>query len=125
MMTATINILVVADDEETCTYVTKILLAKDSQTDQAWIGSKALELARNNTYDAVVFDYRKPGMDGAEVCRRIRAALPNARHVFLTGTPGIDSVYRAVEAGADRVLAKPVDPTELVRALEEQLTGST
>ena len=124
-MTTTTSILVVGDDEETCTYVAKILSARDWQTDRAWIGSKALELARHNAYDAIVFDYRKPGMDGAEVCRRIREAQPRARNVFVTGTPGIDSVFRAVEAGADRVLAKPVDPAELVRVLEEQLTGPT
>jgi DNA-binding response OmpR family regulator len=124
-MTATINILVVGDDKEACTYVAKILSAKDWQTDKAWIGSKALELARNNTYDAIVFDYRKPGLDGADVCRRIREAQPGARHVFMTGTPNTESVFQAVEAGADRVLAKPVDPTELVHVLEEQLAGST
>jgi DNA-binding response OmpR family regulator len=122
-MTATINILVVADDEETCTYLASILSVKDWQTDNAWIGSKALELARNNAYDAVVFDYRKPGLDGVDVCRRIQEALPSAHTVFMTGTPDIDTVYRAVEAGAGRVLGKPIEPTELVHVLEEQLAG--
>ena len=37
----------------------------------------------------------------------------------MTGTQTIDTVYQAVEAGDDRVLAKPVDPAELVRVLEE------
>jgi DNA-binding response OmpR family regulator len=120
-MTTTVNILVVGDDEETCVYLASLLSAKDWQTDRAWVGSKALELARNNAYDAIVFDYRKPGLDGADVCRRIRETQPSARHVFMTGTPNIDTVYRAVEAGADRVLAKPVEPTELVHVLEEQL----
>jgi CheY-like chemotaxis protein len=59
-MTTTINILIVGDDEETCAHVAQILSAKDWQTDSAWIGSKALELARKNTYNGVVFDYRKP-----------------------------------------------------------------
>jgi two-component system, OmpR family, alkaline phosphatase synthesis response regulator PhoP len=123
-MTTPINILIVGDDEATCTYLAKILSAsakEDWRTDIAWIGSTALELARNGAYDAVVFDYRKPGLDGAEVCRLIRQALPSARRVFVTGTPGIDTVYRAMEAGADRVLAKPVEPAELVHVLEEQL----
>jgi DNA-binding response OmpR family regulator len=124
-MIATINILVVGDDEEACTYLSKLLSAKDWQTDSAWVGSKALELALNNTYDAVVFDYRKPGLDGAEVCRRIRESQPGARNVYMTGTPNIETVYRAVEAGADRVLGKPVDPTELVHVIEEELTGPT
>ena len=119
-MTATVNILVVGDDEETCVYLAKILSVKDWRTDQAWVGSKALELARSNAYDAVVFDYRRPGLDGAEVCRRIREAQRGARHVFMTGTTNVETVYQAVQAGADRVLAKPVDPTELIHILEGQ-----
>jgi DNA-binding response OmpR family regulator len=123
-MTTTVNILVVGDDEESCTYLAKMLSAKDWQTDIAWIGSKALDLARKNAYDAIVFDYRRPGLDGADVCNRIRRSLPGARIVFMTGTQNIDTVYRAVEAGADRVLAKPVDPAELVRVLEEPTAGT-
>ncbi len=125
MTTEKINILVVGDDEETCTYLAQMLSAKDWRTDIAWIGSKALELARKNGYDAIVFDYRRPGRDGAEVCRRIRGSQPDARHVFMTGTTNIETVYLAMEAGADRVLAKPVDSAELVRMLEEPLTGAT
>ena len=124
-MTTAINILVVGDDEEICTYLAKILSVKDWRTDMAWIGSKAVELARCNTYEVIVFNYRKPGLDTADVCRYIREAQPEARHVFMTGTPNIDTVYRAVDAGADLVLAKPVDPTELVGVLEEQLAEQT
>jgi DNA-binding response OmpR family regulator len=122
-MTTTVTILIVSDNEESCTYLARILSAKDWQTDEAWIGSKAVELARRNAYDAVVFDYRAPGLEGADVCRRIREAQPSAREVFMTGTTKIDTVYRAVQAGAERVLAKPVDPIELVQVLEEQLAG--
>jgi len=121
MTTETVNILVVGDDEEACTYLARMLSAKDWQTDIAWIGSKALELARKNAYDAIVFDYRRPGLDGAEICRRIRESQPHARNVLMTGTQNIDTVYRVVEAGVDRILGKPVDPKELVRVLEEQL----
>ena len=121
MAATPVNILLVGDDEETCTYLSKILSAKDWQTDQAWVGSKALELARTHAYNAVVFDYRNPGRDGAEVCRRIREYQPEASQVFVTGTPNIETVDLAVGAGADRVLAKPVEPAELVRVLSEKI----
>lgn len=124
-MTKPIKILIVGDDEETCEYIAKILSVKEWNTDKAWVGSKALELARNHLYDAVVFDYRKPGLDGAEICRRVQDSQCNTPTVFMTGTPNIESVYHAVEAGANRVLAKPVEPTELVHALEEQLALPT
>ncbi len=121
MDTKTVNILVVDDDEATRFYVAKILSLKNWQVDTAADGPTSLDLVQKQTYDAVVIDYRMPGMDGAEVCRRIRQIQPKIREVFLTGFPSIDTVYPAIEAGADHVLAKPVDPAELLHVLEEEL----
>jgi two-component system alkaline phosphatase synthesis response regulator PhoP len=118
-----VNILVIGDDEETCTYLEVIFSAKGWMTDQAWVNSKALELARKNAYDAVVFAYRRPGLDGTEMCRRIREAQPSTHEIFLTNTPSVDTVYTAVEAGAERVLAKPIEPAELIRIVEEQIVA--
>jgi len=89
--------------------------------DTACDGPTALELVERTKYDAVVLDYRMPNMDGAETCRRIRQVQPEVRRVFVTGFPTIDTVYLAIGSGADRVLAKPVNPVELVRTLEEEL----
>jgi DNA-binding response OmpR family regulator len=124
-MKDTISVLVVADDQETCMYLSKILSAKNWQADEAWVASRALELARQHPYDAIVFDYREPGLEGADICRRIREVQPDAPHVFVTGQQTVDTVYRAVEAGADRVLAKPVEPSDLVHAIEERLGAPT
>lgn len=121
METKKVNILIVDDDQDTCVYLMKILATKDREVDIAWKGSMALELVRKQAYDAVVLDYKMPGMDGPELCRRIREAQPRVHAIFLTGYATIDNVFPAMEAGADRVLAKPVDPAELVQVLEEQL----
>jgi DNA-binding response OmpR family regulator len=118
------DILLVDDDKNTCIYLMKVLSIKNWQVDIAWKSSMALDLIRKKAYDVVVLDYRMPGMDGAELCRRIRESQPNVRAVFLTGFPAIDTVFPAFEAGAERVLAKPVDPDELIRVLEEQLAES-
>jgi two-component system response regulator HydG len=117
-----VNILVVDDDPRSCTYVAKFLSGRGWVADTAYDGASALELVQRKTYDAVVLDYRMPGMDGAELCRRIRAIQPEIRSVFVTGFPTIDTVFPAVDAGAQRVLAKPVDPDALIRVLEQQLS---
>ncbi len=121
MSTKKVSILVVDDDQATRFYVAKILSLKNWQVDVAEDGPTSLDLVQKQTYDAVVLDYRMPGMDGAELCRRIRQIQPEIREVLLTGFPSIDTVYPAVEAGADHVLAKPVDPAELLQVLEEEL----
>jgi CheY-like chemotaxis protein len=121
MDTKKVSILVVDDDEATRLYVAKILSLKNWRVDVAEDGPASLDLVQKQSYDAVVLDYRMPGMDGAELCRRIRQIQPEIREVFLTGYPSIDTVYPAIEAGADHVLAKPVDPAELLQVLEQEL----
>ena len=101
--------------------VAKVLSLKGWKVDAASDGESGLALAEKQPYDAVVLDYRMPGMNGAEVCRRIRELQPGTRPIFLTGFPTIDTVYPAIEGGADRVLAKSADLSELIGVLEEEL----
>ncbi len=118
------RILVVDDDDNTRQYLAKILSFRHWDVDTAGDGPGAVALAQGQTYDAMVLDYRMPGMDGAEVCRRIRQLQPAIRGVFITGFPTVDTVFPVVESGADRVLAKPVDPKQLLGVLDEQLAQS-
>ena len=116
-----ISILVVDDDEAARACVTEILASRNWRVDTAEDGPSALALVEQQSYDVVVLDYRMPGMNGAELCRRIRELQPDVRGVFLTGFPTIDAVYPAIKAGADHVLAKPVDQAELLSVVEQEL----
>jgi two-component system response regulator HydG len=115
------RILVVDDDEGTRAYIAKVLSLKGWKVDAAGDGETGLALVQERAYDAVVLDYRMPRMNGAEVCRRIREMQPGIRPIFLTGFPTIDTVYPAIEGGADRVLAKSADLQELIGVLEEEM----
>ncbi len=121
MKTRNVTVLVVDDERRTREYLAAILSARGWRVDTACDGPTALEFVHRTKYDVVVLDYRMPDMDGAETCRRIRQVQPEVRGVFVTGFPTIDTVYPAIASGADRVLAKPVNPAELVRTLEEEL----
>jgi DNA-binding response OmpR family regulator len=116
-----VRILVVDDDEGTRAYIAKVLSLKGWKVDTAGDGETGLSLVRKQAYDAVVLDYRMPGMNGAEVCRRVREIRPGIRPIFLTGFPTIDTVYPAIEGGADRVLAKSANLQELIGVLEEEM----
>jgi DNA-binding response OmpR family regulator len=115
------NILVVDGDPLTRVCVAKILAMKHWQVDTAADGPSSLTLVRQRAYDAVVLDYRLPGLNGAELDRQMCELQPGVRAVFLTAFPTIDTVYPAMEAGGERVLSKPVDPAELIRVVEEEL----
>ncbi len=76
-------------------------------------------MVQANTYALALIDYRMPGMDGIELYRRMRQLRPEVAGVFLTGYPTIDTVFPAIGAGVERVLAKPADSDELFEVVEQ------
>jgi len=120
-MTSVLNgppILIVDDDQDNCLVLSKLLNRRGYPVDVAFDGEAALELLRRNSYRLALIDYRMPGMNGVELYRHMNEVRPNVVGVFLTGYPTIDTVFPAIDAGVERVLAKPVDINELVGIIE-------
>ena len=117
------RVLVVEDDptvlEVACTY----LRAAGYVVNTAVDGFEALEVAAQTNPDLIVLDRMLPGIDGAEVCRRIResASVPI---IFLTAMGAPDDRITGLEAGADDYLAKPFSPRELVLRVQAILRRS-
>ena len=65
--------------------------------------------------EIAMLDWVMPGIDGLDVCRRIRATMPNAATyiILVTARGGLENVVRGLEAGADDYITKPFDPREL------------
>jgi two-component system cell cycle response regulator len=77
-------------------------------------GEEAWQLFQNVDVDAVISDRMMPGMDGIELCRRIRAhGRAYTYFIFLTGFDEKAEVVHGMEAGADDYLIKPLDADEL------------
>lgn len=119
---ATISrILIVDDDPSNCKVISKLLSLRGYQVDTAYDGPSALDLVDRRSYGLALIDYRMPGMNGVELYRRIRQVRPGMVGVFLTGYPTIDTVFPAIEAGVQRVLAKPAVTEELFAVVEQYL----
>ncbi|TLM79420.1 MAG: response regulator transcription factor, partial [Actinobacteria bacterium] len=73
MSEAPARILVVDDEPSITEFVSYNLKKEGHQVDVAATGDEALALAKNKQFDLVVLDVMLPGMDGYEVCRRLRA----------------------------------------------------
>ena len=79
-------------------------------------GGEALRVLQEpDPPDIVVLDWIMPGVDGLDVCRRIRMARPTGSTyiILVTARGGVESVLQGLEAGADDYIAKPFDPREL------------
>lgn len=114
-----IRVIVVDDDRSTAHLVAKLLADRGYDVDQAIDGSAALELIKREPYALAVLDYQMPGMNGIEVFREARKSQPDLLGVFLTAYTKIDTVFPAINAGVERVLAKPVSVGDLLPVVEE------
>ncbi|MGD8562773.1 MAG: response regulator [Desulfarculaceae bacterium] len=79
-------------------------------------GTKAIDIARQETPDLILLDVMMPGMDGYEVCRRLKSDSATRRLpvVMVTGLGDLDSKIKGLEAGADDFLTRPVNAAELL-----------
>lgn len=120
MQTVTVRILVADDDPAVRESLRRSLSFNGYDVTLASDGQSALEASSSPTPDLVLLDVNMPGMDGLEVCRRIRAAGSDTPVLMLTARVEIGDRVLGLDAGADDYLAKPFALEELlarIRAL--------
>jgi two-component system, cell cycle response regulator DivK len=117
-------VLIVEDDPESRGFLVDLLNHHGFRTDAAHNGLQALDKALASTPDLVLADIVVPGIDGIELCRRLRADA-RTRAVPVVAVTGYEDRHyrvRAMEAGANRVLIKPLEPDSLIREVRELVT---
>jgi len=116
------NTVLIAEDDPICRRVLQNRLANwGYRVITSVDGSEAWEiLQQDNAPDLLILDWMMPGIDGPELCRRIREKQHRIYPYILlvTGKDDTQDVVRGLEAGADDYLSKPVDPTELRARLQ-------
>ncbi|MCZ7544706.1 MAG: response regulator transcription factor [Anaerolineae bacterium] len=113
------KILVIEDEESILQFLERGLIYEGYRVSVAKDGEEGLKLARDNPPDLVVLDWMLPGLDGLEVCRRLRAA-GDVPILILTARGEVADRVRGLDAGADDYLVKPFSFDELlarIRAL--------
>ena len=114
------RVLVVEDEVKMVRAVRCGLEQEGYAVDSASDGDEGLYLATENAYDAIVLDVMLPGIDGFEVCRRLRAEQRWAPVLMLTARDTVADRIEGLDVGADDYLVKPFAFGELlarVRAL--------
>ena len=120
------TILIVEHDRETRLFYSDVLTRGGFRVDQAHNGHQALEKALKSPPDLIVTDIAVPGIDGIELCRRLRVNERTRTIPLLAITGYGDRHYpdRARLAGADHVLSKPCEPELLISEARRLLAAS-
>lgn len=115
------TVLVVEDDEDILSLVSKRLVLDGYEVVEARDGDEALKLARERKPDIAVVDLGLPGLDGIDVLRGIRAdkALSEMIVILLTARAQEADVRRGFAAGADAYVRKPFSPTKLSESVSD------
>ena len=111
------RILVVEDEVRLASLIRRGLREDGVLADVAIKGEDALWMAASTPYDAMTLDFLLPGIDGLEVCRRLRKEEVRTPVLMLTARDDVQDRIAALDGGADDYLVKPFDFGELVARL--------
>jgi len=118
--------ILVVDDDPTVSDVVRRYLEQDGcRVQLVGDGLTALASVAAETPDLVVLDLMMPGIDGLEVCRRLRRQLPGLPVVMLTALGEEADRVLGLEVGADDYVTKPFSPRELVLRIRSVLRRTT
>ena len=121
MTTERLNTLVVDDETSFRRVLRTSLAASGFAIEEARSGEEAVAILSQCTFDLVLLDVNMPGIGGVQACREIRAQTPKVGIVMVTVQDGESEMVRALEAGADDYITKPIRFRELVARLRAVL----
>lgn len=118
------KVILIVDDEPTARTLLRLILVRAAYTVvEATNGYEALDKLKETAVDLVLLDVMMPGIDGIEVCTKIRAAEKTAVVPILLLSAKTDalSIRRGLSAGANLYLTKPISPDALLTHVRKSL----
>lgn len=109
--------VLLVDDDQVCNMVNEVALKRANYDAlSATNGSEGLNLLNDHTFDLVLLDIDMPGMNGIELCQRLRQ-FPQHKHtpvIFVTLHGNFENHAKTLMSGGDDLIAKPISPLELI-----------
>jgi CheY-like chemotaxis protein len=121
-----VRILLVDDDIDSCDVLRRVLAECGARTDMAYSADQALQSLQANPVDVIVSDIGMPEMDGYQLIRAVRERGSRTPAVALTAFARPEDRIRALRAGYNMHIAKPIEPRELIEVIASLTrTGAT
>lgn len=118
-----LNILIAEDDETNYIYLDVLLKENMGRVDRAYNGKEAVEMVQKNTYDLILMDLKMPVMSGSEATVKIKKLYPHIPIIATTAYATAEEKERALDAGCDEYLSKPIKKSDLLVHIEKYLSG--
>jgi DNA-binding response OmpR family regulator len=122
-MTTADRVLLVDDDPDIGRFLTILLELEGFTPEVATRGEEALHACERERPAAILLDVAMPGVDGLELCRRMRSSGLDCPILVVSARPGAEVPVRAIEAGADDFIRKPFDNADLLERLRRHIAG--
>jgi len=123
-MNRQLRVLVVEDEEAIRTGLIDVLVFHGYEVDSAATGPEGLRKALTGKFELILLDIMLPGMDGYEICDRIRSVDRNQPIIMLTAKTSDDEIVQGLKLGADDYVPKPFSIQQLVLRIEAVLRRS-
>ncbi|MFN3479190.1 MAG: response regulator [Thermodesulfovibrionales bacterium] len=115
------RILLVEDERNVAAFIKKGLEEEFYSVYIAEVGSEGLLMALSNDYDLIILDIMLPGINGIEICKKIREKDRRVPILMLTAVDSVESKVQGLESGADDYLTKPFAFSELLARIKALL----
>lgn len=118
------RLLIVEDEEAIRTGLVDVFVYHGYEVDKASHGDEGLNKALSGIYDLILLDVMLPGVDGYEICNRIRQQDRYQPIIMLTAKSSDEDIVQGLTLGADDYVAKPFSVTQLVLRVQAVLRRS-
>jgi len=119
-----IRILIVEDEEAIRSGLSDVLVFHGYEVDCAAEGNDGLDKALSGSFDLILLDIMLPGMDGFEICNRVRSQDRDQPIIMLTARSSDEDIIQGLSLGADDYVAKPFSVAQLVLRVQAVLRRS-
>src|SRR3954468_15294343 len=115
------RVLIIDDDMDMCTLLSRFLTRNGYETDVAYSGQKGIAKFEEQSFDAVLCDFRLGNMDGKEVMLAIKKIKPETIVLIITGYSDVKTAIDVIKQGAFDYITKPLIPDEVISVLNKAL----